>query len=119
MRIIAGSIAGLLLAAGCQDASQPEAAAAQTQPERYTVTVAPYTLDCVGVGLMQCLVIDGELFYDHIDGFEFEPGYAYQLLIELVQRFTPDTVPADASLYQYKLIEVLSVEQVDTDNNPH
>lgn len=64
-------------------------------------------VDCVGLVPMKCLVVDGEYFYDDIDGFEFEAGNSYILEIERVQIYTDETVPADASLYSYKLINIL------------
>ncbi|GGB53665.1 hypothetical protein GCM10011502_28600 [Oceanisphaera marina] len=73
-----------------------------------TVTVGPQTVDCVGVGPMKCLIVDDAFFYDRIQGFDFEPGYEYQLKIEQRQRFSPSNVPADASLYEYRLVDVLS-----------
>lgn len=73
-----------------------------------TVTVGPQTEDCVGVGPMKCLIVDDAFFYDRIQGFDFEPGYEYQLKIEQRQRFSPSNAPADASLYEYRLVDVLS-----------
>ncbi|EEZ85899.1 DUF4377 domain-containing protein [Vibrio owensii] len=72
-----------------------------------TVNVGPELVDCVGVGPMKCMVVDGNYFYDQIDGFEFESGSEYTLKIKRTQRFTPENAPADASLYRYELIEVL------------
>ncbi|UTZ24070.1 DUF4377 domain-containing protein [Vibrio campbellii] len=72
-----------------------------------TINIAPELVDCVGVAPMKCTVVDGNYFYDQIDGFEFEPGYEYTLQIKRIQRFTPENAPADASLYRYELIEVL------------
>ena len=43
------------------------------------ITVAPKTSYCVGVAPMDCLVVDGELFYDEISGFNYEPGFEYVL----------------------------------------
>lgn len=73
------------------------------------VTVGPEMVDCVGVGPMKCLVVDGELFYDPIDGFEHEEGYTYRLKIERFNQFPEDEEPPqDASLYGYRLLEVIS-----------
>ena len=38
------------------------------------VMVGPEPKECVGVGPMQCMVVDGELFYSRIDGFDYEEG---------------------------------------------
>ncbi|MCG9547821.1 DUF4377 domain-containing protein [Vibrio harveyi] len=72
-----------------------------------TMHVAPERVDCVGVAPMKCMVVDGNYFYDQIDGFEFEPGYEYTLKVKRIQQFTPENAPADTSLYRYELIEVL------------
>ena len=73
------------------------------------VTVGPELEDCVGIAPMKCLVVDGELFYETIEGFDFEKGFTYRLKIE---RFNacPDEEepPQDASIYGYRLIEVMS-----------
>ncbi|MEN3159660.1 DUF4377 domain-containing protein [Alkalimonas sp. NCh-2] len=113
MRIIPGLLCGLLLV-GCGSADKPETNLPLA--ERYTVTVGPYQQDCVGVAPMRCLVVDGSFFYQSIEGFDFVPGYQYQLLIEREQRFTPETVPADASLYHYRLVEVIAADKVAVDD---
>ena len=58
---------------------------------------------------MQCMVVDGELFYDRIDGFDYEQGYVYKLKIERYDAW-PDRAepPQDASRYGYRLIETIS-----------
>ncbi|OYD23893.1 DUF4377 domain-containing protein [Oceanimonas baumannii] len=99
-----------VLLAGCSAGEQQDSMSAGT--EVMTVTVGPQQADCVGVGPMKCLVVDGQLFYDRISGFEFEPGYQQTLQIERRQRFTPDNAPADASLYQYRLLQVLGKQKV-------
>ncbi|MFP2768144.1 DUF4377 domain-containing protein [Oceanisphaera sp. KMM 10153] len=97
-----------LLLAGCSTGGAPEANGnVEATAEVMTVTVGPQRVHCVGVGPMQCLVVDGRLFYDRIQGFEFEPGYQQTLRVERRQRFTSATAPADASLYQYRLLQVL------------
>ncbi|GAB3221395.1 DUF4377 domain-containing protein [Algoriphagus aestuariicola] len=72
-------------------------------------------VDCVGVGPMTCLQINkGEtigkvewsLFYDQISGFDYEPGYIYQLEVEVTEKEKP--IPADASSLSYKLVKEIS-----------
>ncbi len=73
--------------------------------------VGPELVECTGVGPQQCLQYktnpDDEysLFYDSIEGFEYEEGYEYELrvLVEPVQN-----PPADASALQYTLVETVS-----------
>jgi heat shock protein HslJ/membrane-bound inhibitor of C-type lysozyme len=67
-------------------------------------TVAPQKVECVGVAPMECLVVNGEYFYDDIQGFTYEPGYQYTLQVERTER---ENVPADASAYVYSLLEVM------------
>lgn len=73
------------------------------------VTVGPELLDCVGVGPRKCLVVDGEFFYEGIDGFKYEEGNTYRLKIERYDAFPgQQEPPQDASRYGYRLIQVLS-----------
>ena len=66
--------------------------------------VEPYKKDCVGVAPMKCFVINGEFFYDSIEGFNFKDGTEYQIRVARTER---KNIPADASRYIYRLIEIL------------
>ncbi|HIF9063766.1 DUF4377 domain-containing protein [Photobacterium damselae] len=77
------------------------------QSKTMEVTVGPQKTDCFGITPMKCLVVNEQLFYDSIDGFDFEPGYAYRLKIERTLAYPNGDVPADASIYHYKLIKIL------------
>ncbi|MEI6895743.1 MAG: DUF4377 domain-containing protein [Colwellia sp.] len=77
-----------------------------------TVTVAAKKVDCVGMTPMRCLVVDGSLFYQHIKNFDFQEGYEYRLEIERAQRYLNSPAPADASVYEYNLLQVLSKKKV-------
>jgi len=78
--------------------------------------VAPYTSACIGAGPMDCLRVrsDSEtnfqLFYNHIDGFEFESGHRYTLRVKIEDVASP---PADGSSLRYTLLEVVSKEAVN------
>lgn len=72
-------------------------------------------VDCTGVGPVTCFqvqkgtkLMDGEwqLFYDQIAGFEYEPGFIYQVEVNVTQKQEP--VPADASTLSYELVKVIS-----------
>ena len=77
-----------------------------------TFVVGPEKEDCEGVGPQECLVVDGELFYDEIEGFEFEEGKTQKIRVRQIQEYaSEDDVPADASLYRYQMIGVISVEE--------
>jgi len=97
-----GATATLLLSA-CQNAPAP------TQGE--TLYINSQLVHCVGVGPMQCMQVRSNeqqpwtLFYQQIEGFQFEPGYRYQLTVSKEQL---TDVPADASSLRYQLIKVVS-----------
>jgi len=85
-----------------------------------TVEVGPEIVDCVGISDQKCLVVDGDLFYDAIVGFEHEVGYRQQLRIQRTLAWgttDPERIPADAGLYKYELLEVLTRKQEVTENN--
>ena len=44
--------------------------------------VEPELRDCVGVAPMRCMVVNGELFYDAIEGFDYVEGFDYLLKVE-------------------------------------
>ena len=77
------------------------------QGEIVTLFVGPETVDCVGVGPQTCLLVkenpDDEYmyFYDTIGGFQYEPGYEYELLVLVEPVENP---PADASSLKYTLV---------------
>ncbi|MXZ42599.1 MAG: DUF4377 domain-containing protein [Caldilineaceae bacterium SB0666_bin_21] len=78
------------------------------------VTVGPERVECVGVASMQCLVVDGEYFYNSIEDFEYEEGYVYRIRMERYDAW-PDLEepPQDASAYGYRLVEVVSQTPVE------
>lgn len=93
------------LAGGCGSADTEDAANTKT------LFVAHHLADCVGVGPMECMLVrdtpDAEwtLFYGQIEGFDYEPGFDYQLTVRMEQVEPP---PADATSIRYILEEVVS-----------
>ena len=75
--------------------------------EEREVTVGPTLAKCYGVGLQSCMVVDGGLFYDGIEGFEYEPGYDYRLLVGKFDPWDGGEPPQDAGQYAYRLLEQL------------
>ncbi len=81
-----------------------------------TFYIAPYKAHCVGVGPMQCLKIKKEkeenwqLFYDKINGFEFEEGNEYLIKVKEEKRENP---PADASSIIYNLVEIIEKKPIN------
>lgn len=73
------------------------------------VYVGPNLVDCVGVAPQQCMLVrenpedDWKYFYDQIEGFQYEEGYLYKLLV--LQETDPNP-PADRSAIRYRLINV-------------
>ncbi len=46
------------------------------------------------------------LFYDKISGFDYEPGFVYQVEVEVTKK--EDPIPADASSLSYRLVKLIS-----------
>jgi len=96
-----------------EDETTPDTAEAQLPQEGEIVTmyVGPEEVNCVGVGPQTCLQVklspdaNYNLFYDHIDGFDHESGYEYELVVLVEPVENP---PADASTVQYTLVEEVS-----------
>ena len=117
MIVIVAACGELKFTVGPEPENDPvtvEVAEATAEPETrggevMEVTVGPELEECVGVAPMQCMVVDGGLFYERIEGFDHEEGYTYRLRIERYDAW-PDVEepPQDASLYGYRLIEVIS-----------
>jgi heat shock protein HslJ len=86
-------------------------AATGTGSQVVTVYVGPEVVDCEGEGPQTCLLVktdpDGEygLFYSSIDGFNYEPGFEYELLVRVDPVENP---PAGASSLAYTLVEEVS-----------
>ena len=82
------------------------------------IRVNHYTENCIGFIEQKCyLVQEGDaigtenwsLFYDEIEGFEFVPGYIYDLDVNILER---NPAPQDIGKYRYILIQVLSKKEV-------
>jgi heat shock protein HslJ len=73
--------------------------------------VADYLENCVGVGPQSCMLVkespedDWTYFYDQIEGFEYEEGYSYELLVTEIPVPNP---AADASSIRYVLKNIIS-----------
>ena len=80
-----------------------------------TLFVGPEKVDCVGVAPQKCYKVredpseEWRFFYSEIAGFEYEPGYEYELLVHEIKVENP---PADGSSLRWELIEVVSKEPV-------
>ena len=86
--------------------------------EKETFWVSGKKVTCTGVGEQECMLIsyedepgEWENFYTSIDGFEFKPGVMQKIT---VQRTEKENVPANASKYNYELIEVVESKEMVT-----
>lgn len=75
-----------------------------------------YKMPCMAEGVQWCYIIKNkngknELFYDEIEGFQYQWGYSFVLLIEKKMVQKP---MEDASFYQYKLIKIVKKEKAAT-----
>ena len=111
-KVIMVLFAGLL--AGCSNGQNGSITdSSHSASDIMTVSVGSELVDCIGVAPMKCLIVDGSLFYGHIKGFDFKNGYEYKLEIKRIQSYTVDNAPADAGLYEYNLLKVLSQVKVE------
>ncbi|MEL4456619.1 DUF4377 domain-containing protein [Lutimonas vermicola] len=73
--------------------------------------VADHIENCIGVGPQSCMLVkenpedEWTFFYDQIEGFEYEEGYTYELLVNEIPVENP---AADASSIRYKLKNIIS-----------
>ena len=97
------------LMAACDDFTLDDLTQPTMRPgsEITSILVGPELVDCVGVAPRKCLVVDGELFYENIEGFTHEEGYMHSLRVERYLAFGEEPPPEDASKYAYILIEVM------------
>jgi heat shock protein HslJ len=91
-----------------------------------TVYVGPERVDCEGEGPQTCYLIkenpedEWSLWYEEIDGFDFEPGYEYELIVSGNEVENP---PAGGSSITWTLQEVVDktpvaeVSSDETDEN--
>ncbi len=83
------------------------------------MTVNSYTVGCVGEMEGTCLLVqEGDMigtenwenfyFYDSIEGFTYEPGFVYGLIVKKTEVQNP---PADGSSIRYELVKIVSKEK--------
>lgn len=80
------------------------------------IYINSYMTDCVGIGPMQCYLVqegsligsdDWNLFYDKIHGFDYDEGFVYHLKVRIEKVANP---PMDASSRKYVLLQIISKE---------
>ena len=78
--------------------------------------MGPEEVECFGVGPRTCLQVrespdePWRNFFDSIQGFDFEPGFLYELVVE---KRPVSPVEADGSSYRYRLLRVVSKAPAD------
>lgn len=109
------SLFAILALTGCLDDDTPE-----DKVETINVTISaityidsPVTTNYPIEGMRAKVGSDADyefMTFNEIEGFTFEPGYAYELQVE---RTTLGNPPADASRYTYKLLDERSKQPVE------
>lgn len=109
--IIHHTCAGLLILSlvACAGAS-PQ----QQSPKEMKLKIMHYKVPCTGADLQLCYLVsknggEPEYFYDEIEGFEYQWGYNYELVVETVEVKQP---MANASSISYRLKQEVSKEKV-------
>jgi len=86
-----------------------------TRAEDIQMVIKEERANCTGMGPQTCYLVkyktskDWEFFYGGITGFSYKPGYRYTLLVTRTKR---KNVPADASLYLYRVKRVIKRQKI-------
>lgn len=109
------AVAATAFLAACgttRDVAGPEETpAASASAVLKTLQVAPSRVECTGVAPQLCLQVRESagapwtLLYEAIDGFDYEPGYLYEIRIKEEAVAHP---PADGSAIRRSLVAILS-----------
>ncbi len=84
------------LLAGCQSK-----AISTSSSERFDISAN--TVPCEGPFFpMRCLIVNGEYFYDAIEGYQHIEGSSATIYVE--RRKRPDPIPADVGKYTYHVV---------------
>jgi len=104
------------------DAETTKIEAVSLQNNEQVYWVNSLKSECTGVGSMECLQIQkGDelkpngwtLLYSPIEGFEYEQGYVYKIIVN-EQAIAAEHVPADASSIKYRLVKVIQKNRDDS-----
>ena len=109
-------LSGIILAACATTpgADQTEQFSPSNAVEK-TIYIGPVLVDCEGVAPQKCMLVrenpqdEYTLFYDQIEGFDYEEGFEYKLV---VVEETVENPPADASSIKWVLVRVESKEPI-------
>ncbi len=67
--------------------------------DKLVFDIAADIASCVGVAPMQCLVINGDFFYENIVGYQHIEGQAAKICVLRTKR--PEPVPADLGAFVF------------------
>jgi len=93
------------------------------QPQTFDMRINHYQNTGIGEGLFLTLMVqEGNnigsdnwfKFYNTIEGFDYQPGYIYDLKVVVEQ---VDNPPADGSSLKYTLQEIKSTQEVDIETS--
>jgi len=93
--------------------------AGEKNQDQHIYWVNSTKVSCVGLTPMKCLQIQKsdtldpsiwESFHESIQGFEYQAGYIYKIIVKENQLDSAD-LPADASSIEYTLVEILEKRQ--------
>ena len=106
------TLVGMILTA-CASTAGTDPGAQVPQPEsgELTMYVGPVLVDCQGEGPQKCMLVrenptdEYTLFYDQIEGFDYEEGNEYQLVVRQEQVENP---PAGGSSIKWTLVREVS-----------
>lgn len=70
------------------------------------IEIEAYKQDCGDAEPAMCLVANGELLYDNIQGFDFVEGNTYSMIVAQIDQ---EDTPEKANQYQYRLVTIFSV----------
>lgn len=99
-------------------AASPNSLSEASPSEAKTLFVHEERVDCEGVAPRRCLQVreseseEWTYFYSTIEGFDYEEGTRYELLVSIEEVPNP---PADASSLRYTLVEIVSAERVSAE----
>jgi len=107
MRHLGLVLISMVLIWSCRSGKEPTSG---ETPSVLSFLIGPEKVDCIGEGPQLCYLIkediDGDWtnFYGEIDGFEYEPGYNYEILVEKIKISNP---MLDGPAFRYRLMKIL------------
>jgi hypothetical protein len=112
MHLIIGLFSALLLGTYAESSAKMF-----NKSEDLRMKILHYRKPCLGEGIQLCYLVsekDGEteFFYDSIEGFEYEWGYNYEIVVEKLKIEEP---LADASSFRYRLKKQVGKAKVSAD----